>query len=393
MIELQFHPEYGWENEYIELFYKALEPYGLRARDRLIIRDKILREQAPQLDIIQIQWCPERLWRGGSHRLQHLHVDRILKYLRVARLWKDLRLAKRLGLRVIWTVHDFNHHDGDGFVDRWGYRVLARSADLCICHSDKTRRDVLRRYWVRPERTVTMPMGNYDGVFPPAVSRSRTLSDLGLPQDRKTLVCFGLIRPYKGFDLALDALRVLDNEYQLIVAGRPLEPRFGNELRERAQGMPHVRLIMERVDKQRLADFIHAADCVIMPYRRITGSGALLASLTLARGVVASDLPFFREILAQEPEAGVLSTPGDARDIARAINAFFSIAAESRHAAARRIADRYDWNLVIRPVADWLQRTFPEKVQASASAAGAAVECAIGATRKRSAQAEFSYPV
>ena len=165
----------------------------------------------------------------------------------------------------------------------------------------------------------------------------------------------------------MDAVRILGNEYQLIVVGAPDEPRFSNELRERAQGMPNVRLILEDVDKQRLADFIHAADCVLMPYRRITGSGALLTSLTLGRGVVASDLPFFREILTQELEAGVLCTPGDARDIARSIDVFFRIPAERRHAAARRIADRYDWNLVIRPVADWLQRTFPEKTQCAAS--------------------------
>jgi beta-1,4-mannosyltransferase len=361
MIELQFYPEYIGDNEYIELFYKALEPYGVCARDGLIIWDKILREQAPQLDIIQIQWCPERIWRGDNPpRLRHLRY--------VARLWKYLRLAKRLGLRVVWTVHDFVHHDhqGSGFVDRCGYRVLARGADLCICHSEKVRWDVLRHYWARPKRTVVMPHGNYDGVFPSPRPRSQTLTQLDLSEGAKTLVCFGLIRPYKGFDLALDALRVLGNEYQLIVSGLPLEPRFGDELRERARGMPNVRLILERVKKKRLADFIHAADCVLMPYRRITGSAALLTSLTLGRGVVASDLPFFREILTQEPEAGVLCTPGDARDTARAIDAFFSIPAESRHAAARRIADRYDWNLVTRPVADWLQRTFPEKVQGAA---------------------------
>src|SRR5262245_57621059 len=115
--------------------------------------------------------------------------------------------------------------------------------------------------------------------------------------------------------------------------------------------------------KQRLADFIHAADSVLMPYRNITGSSALLASLSLGRGVIASDLAFFREIPAPEPKAGVLFIPSDARDIARAIDVFFSVPAESRHAAARRIANRYDWDPVIRPVSDWLQRTFPDKVQ------------------------------
>ena len=56
MIELQFYPEFG-NNEYIELFYKALEPYGVRARDGLIIRDKILREKAPKLSVRRVSPC------------------------------------------------------------------------------------------------------------------------------------------------------------------------------------------------------------------------------------------------------------------------------------------------------------------------------------------------
>lgn len=37
MIELKFYPEYIGDNEYVELFYKAIEPYGVHARDGLIL--------------------------------------------------------------------------------------------------------------------------------------------------------------------------------------------------------------------------------------------------------------------------------------------------------------------------------------------------------------------
>src|SRR5262249_3100866 len=117
---------------YLQLFYKALESYGVRASDGLVIQEKVLREKAPKLDIIQIQWAPELIWRGGSHRLPNLPLGRLWEYLRVARLWKNLRLAKRLGLQVVWTVHDFVHLEGSRLVDRLGYLVLARSANLCI---------------------------------------------------------------------------------------------------------------------------------------------------------------------------------------------------------------------------------------------------------------------
>ena len=68
-----------------------------------------------------------------------------------------------------------------------------------------------------------------------------------------------------------------------------------------------------------LANLLHAADCVVLPYLEIVGSGALAACLTLARGVVVSDLPYFRESLAREPDAGVFFRPGDAPGLAAAV--------------------------------------------------------------------------
>jgi glycosyltransferase involved in cell wall biosynthesis len=361
MIELQFYPEYIGDNPYIELFYKALEPYGVRARDNLLIGSRYLHEQAACLDIVHIQWCPERIWRGDR-------PARLGDLRNVARLWKYLHRAKGFGLRVVWTVHDLVHHDQEksGFIDRCGYRVLARAADLCICHTATVRQHVVHRYGARRGRTVVMPIGNYDGVFSSPQLRLQTLSSLRLSPSARTLLCFGMIRPYKGFELALHALRELDVNYQMIIAGLPYPEAYGRELREAARDLPNVHMILERVDHQRLADLIHAADCVLLPYRQITGSAALLTALTLGRGVVVSDLPFFREILALDPAAGVFFSSRSEWDTARAIREFFSIPLECRHNAARRIADQFAWASVIRPVADWLQQTFPEKARGAA---------------------------
>jgi glycosyltransferase involved in cell wall biosynthesis len=186
---------------------------------------------------------------------------------------------------------------------------------------------------------------------------------LGLPEASRTLLCFGAVRPYKGLELAIDALRLLGDGHQLIVAGLPMDAAYGEELRARAAGLPNVRFVLERLDKRELADLIAAADCVLMPYRRITGSAALLTALTLGRGVVASDLPFMRDILGEEGQAGVVFRTGDPEDLARAVVEFFGISPDLRHAAARRIAERYDWKDTVRPVVDWLERTFPEKMR------------------------------
>jgi glycosyltransferase involved in cell wall biosynthesis len=73
--------------------------------------------------------------------------------------------------------------------------------------------------------------------------------------------------------------------------------------------------------------------------------------------VVASDLPYFREVLADDPTAGVFCRPDDASGLAAAVETFFAGDVPARHAAARRLADRYAWSEVIKPVAERMTAT------------------------------------
>ena len=338
-------------NHYIELFYRALEPYGVRLIRGLRIEDAFLRDHAGEFDAIHIQWIPEDMWRGRG-------IGVAGRLYGVAGLWRYLALAKSLGLRILWTVHDIEHLEGGGLADRCGYRLLARCADLCICHSEWCRQQLLDRYGGRASATFVIPIGNYDGVFPPPQDRQNTLARLRLHEGRRTLLCHGLVRPYKGFDLAIEAVGRLGPDYQLIVAGNPQDSWWRERLRTLAAGSPNVALVLERLDDQTISDLADLADCFLLPYRHITGSGALLTALTFERGVVASDLPYFRETLSPEPEAGVLFAPGHVEALAAASRAFFAIPLNRRCAASRRLADRYAWTQAITPIARWLQREF-----------------------------------
>lgn len=86
----------------------------------------------------------------------------------------------------------------------------------------------------------------------------------------------------------------------------------------------------------------------------------MAAAQTFGRGVVASDLPYFREMLAPEPEAGVTFPAGDAGALAVAVRRFFETSSEERGAASRRLADRYSWEKVVAPIARWLHEHLGE---------------------------------
>jgi beta-1,4-mannosyltransferase len=96
---------------------------------------------------------------------------------------------------------------------------------------------------------------------------------------------------------------------------------------------------------------------VLLPYRQITGSGLLFAAWTLGRGVVASDLPFFREMLAAESPAGLLVPSNDSAALADGIVRYLEIPAAHRSKAALEESARHSWTRCVEPLAqallDW----------------------------------------
>jgi glycosyltransferase involved in cell wall biosynthesis len=148
-------------------------------------------------------------------------------------------------------------------------------------------------------------------------------------------------------------MRSLGGGYHLVVAGRPVD-RSARRLRRLTGRVENVTLLLEELSPQRLADLLGAADAVLLPYRAITGSGVLLHALTAGKGVIASDLPYFREILAGEPGAGVLVRPGDPDALADGIRAFFSPEHRDAAEAAARLGRSFDWTVTVGPLARWI---------------------------------------
>jgi len=369
-------------NPYVDLFYNALEPHGVTLAGELEFNIDWLKDHSEQLNAIHVHW-PEIFWREYTPFKENSNPIRSFIRTKFPAGWRLIKLTDQLtahpsyqkrlalvnkikgyfyfrkflakthqlGLRIIWTFHNAENHEGSDFIDHLGYKYLAKSADLIIFHSEIAQNDFLKHHQLKGQ-AVLMPHGNYDGVYPPERPKETILKELGLRDNLPIVSCIGMLRSYKGLDTAVQAMALLEGEVQFLCAGYP-HPSFDiTSLQEQIAKLPNAVLIPKFLSNQEFSDYTSISDCLLMPYKKITGSGALLAALTLSRGVITSDLPYFREILANHSDSGTLVPAENPQLLANSIKQYLAIPAIKRNLAARSLAEDYNWNKVILPVAN-----------------------------------------
>jgi glycosyltransferase involved in cell wall biosynthesis len=331
-------------HDYLKAFYAGLAQHGVYVEiDGAPYDDRFFAQACDRIDALHLHW-PEYMWRPARG---------LARARAIASLGRYLAAARRAGMPVIWTAHNVESHER-GRLDAVGYQLVAWQSDLILCHDEHSQATVRRWLRRRGSDVMKIRLGNFRAVWPAPRSREQCRADFGIPRNRRLLVSFGLFRPYKGFDVAMGAMRFLPDEYVLVVAGPPEMPEYADRLATEAAAVGNVRVIPSRLDVQALVDLLHAADAVVLPYRAITGSAAMLGALTAHCPVVTSDLPFFRETLALEPSAGTIADVVEPRAFAAAIEKLFSIPAAEREAAVRRLSALHEWSAIAAPIAEWL---------------------------------------
>lgn len=260
-------------------------------------------------------------------------------------------LLQRRGAKIVLTVHDLLPHDT---AERYKnvYARLYRRMDALICHSDHVKSRLQQEFGIAKERISVIPHGPFFFDLQPDPTDAALLptSRMG----RKMVLWQGIIFPYKGVDLLLDAWQTVEAEIGdaiLVVMGTGA-PRLLEEIRARVheRELRRVTLDFEFASTQKLVAMYRAADVVVYPYRAITTSGALATGMALGKAIVATDLPSFRELLEDEREA-LLVPPGDRDQLAVSIIRLLrDIELREQFAAAVRARDfgAQSWSAIAR---------------------------------------------
>ncbi len=153
------------------------------------------------------------------------------------------------------------------------------------------------------------------------VPRGEARARLDLPPDAPVFLFSGLLRPYKGWDVLLEAfegVRRAQRDAVLLLAG---EPWGEAKLLASRPAPPGVRLFLRFLAAEERGLLFDACDAVVCPYRHATGSGIAADAVAHQRPVIGSDVPGLA-VVVEEGVSGLLVPPGDAGALTAALLRF-----------------------------------------------------------------------
>jgi glycosyltransferase involved in cell wall biosynthesis len=310
----------GYRRE--ELFYR-LAGRLQSARGRRLVKlgehvpDMLrYRRRAASADVVHFQWLTVQ------------HLDGLL-------------LPRRSrGRPLLLTAHDILPREA-----RPGQRAAQRRSyerfDAIVVHSEHGRRRLTEELGVEPGRVHVIP----HGAFAHLAEQPVPDGPLGRPPfqtDLPVVLCFGLMRPYKGIDVLLEAWRGIEGA-ELWIAGMPrmdIAPL-------RAAAPPGVRFVPRFIGDGELPAYFRAASLLVLPYREIDQSGVLFTALAFGKPLLLTDVGGFSEVAARG--AARLVAPGDAAGLHEALVSLLAdpqaLAAMALQASAAG-AGEYSWSSI-----------------------------------------------
>ena len=314
--------------EATEFFYRRSAERGLEARFRLPFKlaehlgDMRRLRSALDCDLVHYQW------------------------LTVPGLDRHLLPPKRP--RVI-TAHYIPEDDRRLARDGRLYREM----DAVIAHSRKGARRLVEVAGVSESAVRVIPHGALDYLttlpdeapLPPELEGAEGL----------VVLFFGLIRPYKGLDLLIEAMADVPGAELWVVGNSRVSSDELAKMRLAAAALPGGdRWVTRFVDDREIPAIMRRADVLVLPYREAEQSGVLYAGLAFGKPIVATAVGGFGEVAADHGALSIVP-PGDRSALAGALNRLVEDEA-ARDAlgqkAAAAASSAYSWDEIAAATVD-----------------------------------------
>lgn len=232
-----------------------------------------------------------------------------------------------------------------------GEERVIRAADRIVAPTEIERGQLLDLYDADPARIHVVPPGvDLDAFSPGDKIAARRRFRFG---DHPTIVFVGRLQPFKGTDVAVQALahlrRMVPDARLVVVGGDSPRGNRGERMRlrltARRLGVSNRLRFLEPVPHQELPELYRAADVVVVPSASESFGLVALEAAACGTPVVATAVGGLR-LVVRDSETGYLVGSRDAASFAAALSRVLAdpSARERLGANAARWARRYPWS-------------------------------------------------
>jgi glycosyltransferase involved in cell wall biosynthesis len=266
-------------------------------------------------------------------------------------------LDPALRRKVCFLCHNVRPHEAH-LLEQLLCRYAFRHVQYFIVHSEEDKQKLLR---LKPSAHA---LRNGHPVFRQfsderALSKAAARTRLGLPPERSLILFFGLIRPYKGLGMLIEAMpQILGKvDCTLLVAGEFYDDKSKyTALIDRHNLTNHVRLEDKYISNEKVAVYFAAADVVVLPYLEASQSGIVPIAYSFNTPVISTRVGGLPEAVI-DGETGLLVDPGSPEQLADAVVRYYQNGYEPKFRdGIRERASRFDCEEEIRNIEHFLKQ-------------------------------------
>lgn len=220
-----------------------------------------------------------------------------------------------LKYKIFYAVHDnpFDPKEEGPPFATFLEGIFVKYSDIVITYSKFIREDIKK--YLSNKKIETVYLGSYKELFPD-FRKSPEINKESL-----TILFFGRILPYKGIDVLIKALEILQEKglkIETIIAGRG---ELDKESLEKIKRLG-IEFKNEWTSNDELLSLLEKSDVLILPYKKGTQSGVISLGLAYGIPIIATKVGSFGEFI-EDGFNGFLVKPNDPNDLAQKLEKIY----------------------------------------------------------------------
>ena len=235
------------------------------------------------------------------------------------------------------------------FGDKVFTKYFVKPVDAFITMSEKVMKDLETFNTTKPVKLIPHPL--YDN-FGEKISKAEARNKLNIDKNQQIILFFGFIRKYKGLDILLDAMKLLNSAgtpVKLLIAGEFYDDHSVYEEQIKQLNIEDLLILKTSfISNSDVKYYFSAADVVIQPYRNATQSGVTPLAYHFEIPMIVTNVGGL-PALVPDNKVGLIAEP-TALSIAEKIIEYFQKG--EKHFLPYLIEEKkkYSWNVFVDAV-------------------------------------------